>query len=85
MVHRFSTSMRRIQEVEETLMRFFYDGELCFTRAWYPTALRIQPPAPFDQPFVPALLATTGQGWNSVPLGGSSHGTFDIDYVRIWG
>lgn len=67
------------------VMRFYYDGELCFTRAWAPTSLRIKPPAPFDQPFVPALLATTGQGWNSVPLGGSSNGTFEVDYVRIWG
>lgn len=66
------------------VMRFYYDDALCFTRAWYPTSLRIKPPAPFDQPFVPALLATTGQGWNSVPLGGSSSGTFVVDYVRIW-
>jgi beta-glucanase (GH16 family) len=66
------------------VMRFYYDGEFCFSRSWDPTSLRIQPPEPFDQPFVPALLATTGQGWNSVPLGGAAGGTFAVDYVRIW-
>ncbi|TCJ21839.1 glycoside hydrolase family 16 protein [Nocardioides jejuensis] len=65
-------------------MRFYYDGSLCFTRSWDPTSLRIQPPEPFDKPFVPSLLATAGQSWNSPPLGKTSGGTFDVDYVHIW-
>jgi beta-glucanase (GH16 family) len=64
-------------------MTITYDGATCLVSEWYPLAL--QPPAPFDQPFMISLTQALGIDSNAfVPGSTPLPATTTVDYVRVW-
>lgn len=66
-----------------TVMRFYYDGQLCFHHSWTPTAPLVAP-QPFDQPFYVVLTQVFGGAWNAVAPETPLSATLDVDWVRVW-
>ena len=63
-------------------MRFYYDGQLCFTHSWTPDAPLVAP-QPFDKPFNIVMSQAMGQGWNPVDSTTPKTGTLEVDWVDI--
>lgn len=66
-----------------TVMRFLYDGQLCFQHAWTPTS-PLRAPQPFDHPFYVVLSQAFGGGWNAVTAETPRSASMDVDWVRVW-
>jgi len=66
-----------------TVMRFLYDGALCFQHSWTPAAPLVAP-QPFDQPFYLVLTQVFGGAWNAVTSETPKVATTDVDWVRVW-
>ena len=69
-------------EWSPTKMDFSYDGQVCFSRTWSP--LDLLAPAPFDHPFVLALMASTGMGTNAPTSAVPTANVTQVDYVKVW-
>lgn len=71
-------------EWDKTVMRFYYDGQLCWTRDWEPS-IALSETAPFDHPFYVSLSQAAGvpNGWSMDPATGYP-ATMRVDYVRAW-
>ena len=75
-----------------TLMRFDYDGSLCWSTRWLPQPPRTAPagaqaPVPFDQPFY--LIVQLAVGGPKTPANVPTATTpfpahMEVDYVRVW-
>lgn len=66
-----------------TVMRFLYDGRVCFSHAWTPTGMKA--PKPFDKPFYLVLTQVWGLGWNHrFSAGMSNKSTLTVDWVKVW-
>lgn len=65
-----------------TVMRFSYDGQLCWSHSWTPTNVR--PPAPFDKPFYVVLTQIWGTGSAARTSTSPKTATMTIDWVRAW-
>jgi beta-glucanase (GH16 family) len=65
-------------------MKFYYDGRLCFDRAWTPD--NVKAPAPFDKRF--GLVLQQGVSRVGTPNGRTAStpfpSTMSIDYVKAW-
>lgn len=66
-----------------TVMRFLYDGNLCFQHSWTPSAPLVAP-QPFDQPFYLVLTQVFGGGWNAITADTPTSATLQVDWVRVW-
>ena len=66
-----------------TVMRFFYDGQLCFQHSWTPD-WPLSGSQPFDQPFYVVLSQAFGGAWNAVTADTPRSGTMVVDWVRVW-
>lgn len=64
------------------VIRFYYDGKLCWSHTIDPTTLTA--PQPFDQPFDVVLTQTMGLAWNSPDASTPPEGTLEVDWVRVW-
>ncbi|MBM7518932.1 glycoside hydrolase family 16 protein [Nocardioides nitrophenolicus] len=64
------------------VMRFYYDGRLCFTHSWTPAGLVA--PEPFDQPFYLVFTQIWGSGWNARAAGMPDTSTLVVDWVKAW-
>lgn len=69
-------------EWSPTEMRFFYDGQFCWSHRWVPTNVRA--PAPFDKPFNLVLAQIWGSGWAARRLSSPTTSTLTVDWVRAW-
>lgn len=69
-------------EWEPTVMRFDYDGRLCFSHRWTPSSQT--PPTPFDQPFYLVLTQVWGGQWNAPVAEMPDTSTLVVDWVRAW-
>ncbi len=71
-------------EWDKTVMRFYYDGKLCWTRDWKSTP-GLPDTAPFDHPFYVSLTQAAGvpNNW-SMDSATAYPATLRIDYVRAW-
>lgn len=67
-------------EWSPTQMRFLYDGNTCFTRAWEPDA-PLSAPQPFDHAFYNSLTFAHN-GLVDPDL--SYPQTMSVDYVKVW-
>ena len=65
-----------------TSMKFYYDDQLCFDRAWAPTDMAA--PKPFDKPFTASLIAALGAGSNAPTSSTPKTATTTVDYVKVW-
>jgi beta-glucanase (GH16 family) len=75
-----------------TLMRFDYDGTMCWSTRWLPQPPRTAPvgaqaPVPFDQPFY--IIVQLAVGGAKTPTNEPSATTkfpahMEVDYVRAW-
>src|SRR5581483_11715320 len=75
-----------------TLMRFDYDGTLCWSTGWLPQPPRTAPlgaraPVPFDQPFY--IIVQLAVGGPKTPANLPTATTqfpahLEVDYVRAW-
>lgn len=65
-----------------TVMRFLYDGRLCFSHSWTPD--NVTGSAPFDQPFYLVMTQVFGEGWNQVTADTVRSATTLVDWVRVW-
>lgn len=65
-----------------SVMRFYYDGSLCFTHAWTPAGLVA--PQPFDRPFYLVFTQIWGGGWNARAPGMPDTSTLVVDWVKAW-
>ncbi|GAA1540573.1 glycoside hydrolase family 16 protein [Nocardioides humi] len=65
-----------------SIMRFYYDGQLCYSHSWTPTGLRA--PQPFDQPFYIVLTQVWGLGWNTRTDAMPDTSTLVVDWVKAW-
>lgn len=65
-----------------TVMRFYYDGNLCYSHAWTPTGMSA--PQPFDKPFYVVLTQVWGLGWNTRAAGMPDTSTLLVDWVKAW-
>jgi len=64
------------------VMRFYYDGRLCYTHAWTPSDRKA--PQPFDQPFYLVLTQVWGMSWNSRSAAMPDTSTLLVDWVKAW-
>ena len=64
------------------VMRFYYDGQLCYSHAWTPTGLNA--PQPFDKPFYIVLTQVWGLGWNTRAAAMPDTSTLVVDWVKAW-
>jgi beta-glucanase (GH16 family) len=66
-----------------TLMKFFYDGRLCFERTWKPLA-RPRDGRPFNHPF--GLVMSQGFGDPYFPVSRKlpTAASMKVDWVRVW-
>jgi hypothetical protein len=69
-------------EWSPTIMRFYYDGHMCFSHSWSPIGMTT--PQPFDQPFYIVLTQVWGLGWNSRTEQSSDTSTLVVDWVKAW-
>lgn len=65
-----------------TVMKFFYDGTLCWEHAW--TASGMTGSQPFDQPFYLVLTQAFGALWNAPTAQTPNDITMDVDWARAW-
>lgn len=65
-----------------TVMRFFYDGDLCYSHSWTPSGLTA--PAPFDHPFYLVLTQYWGGQWNAPDERTPASATLTVDWARAW-
>lgn len=65
------------------LLRFEYDGTVCFEHTWTPAA-PLSAPQPFDQPFYLVLTQQFGDGWNYVDDTTPTSASLVLDWVRAW-
>ncbi|MFC7505535.1 family 16 glycosylhydrolase [Nocardioides sp. GCM10030258] len=66
-----------------TVMRFFYDGNLCFSHSWTPEA-PLTGSQPFDKPFYLVMTQVFGSGWNLPTASTPTTATMQVDWVRVW-
>lgn len=66
-----------------SVMRFLYDGNLCFQHSWTPDAPLVAP-QPFDHPFYVVLSQAFGGGWNAITADTPTSATLQVDWVRAW-
>ncbi|WP_182377557.1 glycoside hydrolase family 16 protein [Nocardioides sp. WS12] len=64
------------------VMRFFYDGKLCFSHIWNP--LGLTRPQPFDKPFNLIVTQVWGSSWNAPTEQTANAATVEVDWVRAW-
>lgn len=64
------------------VMRFYYDGRLCFSHVWNPEGL--ERPAPFDKPFNLIVTQVWGHAWNAPTEETADTSTLEVDWVRAW-
>lgn len=69
-------------EWSPTVMNFYYDSKLCFSRSWTPTGLVA--PQPFDQPFYPSLTWGAGVGADAADDATLFPSSLTVDYVKAW-
>jgi beta-glucanase (GH16 family) len=69
-------------EWKPTVMNFFYDGKLCFSRSWDPVGLTA--PQPFDQPFYNVLTWGAGTSFDAPDANTVFPSTLTVDYVKTW-
>lgn len=69
-------------EWSPTVMRFFYDGQLCYSRSWSPITPMLAP-QPFDHPFYISLSQSVDKD-TSAAAGTGFPATMTVDYVRAW-
>lgn len=69
-------------EWSATVMNFYYDNKLCFSRSWTPTGLTA--PQPFDQPFYNVLTWGSGMGQNAADDSTLFPSSLTVDYVKTW-
>ncbi|MBM0124996.1 glycoside hydrolase family 16 protein [Pimelobacter simplex] len=65
-----------------TVMRFYYDGALCYSHSWTPTGMSA--PQPFDKPFYVVLTQVWGALWNTRTNAMADTSTLLVDYVKAW-
>jgi hypothetical protein len=65
-----------------SVMRFYYDGTLCYSHSWTPTGMTA--PQPFDKPFYVVLTQVWGLGWNTRAAGMPDTSTLLVDWVKAW-
>lgn len=65
-----------------TVMKFYYDGALCYSHSWTPTGQTA--PQPFDQPFYIVLTQVWGALWNTRTDAMADTSTLLVDYVKAW-
>lgn len=65
-----------------SIMRFYYDGTLCYSHSWTPTGMTA--PQPFDKPFYVVLTQVWGLGWNARAAGMPDTSTLLVDWVKAW-
>ena len=65
-----------------SIMRFYYDGNLCYSHSWTPTGM--SGPQPFDKPFYVVLTQVWGLGWNTRAAGMPDTSTLVVDWVKAW-
>jgi beta-glucanase (GH16 family) len=70
-------------EWTSTQMRFYYDGQLCFTHTWL-SLWGLLAPQPFDHPFYAVLTQLWGSTWNAVNADTPMSATLEVDSVRVW-
>ena len=66
---------------QPTVIRFFIDGEMCFSRTWTPSSPQARP-QPFDHGFSMILnmgVATNGLTWRT-----EFPAEFVVDYAKAW-
>jgi beta-glucanase (GH16 family) len=66
-----------------TVMRFYYDGQLCFRHNPTPNAPLIGS-QPFDKPFNVVLNQVYGGLWNAPTDRTPDAVTMEVDWVRVW-
>lgn len=66
-----------------TQMKFFYDGDLCFTRSWRPW-MHPRDGRPFNHPFVLVMSQGFGDPYFSVSRYLPRSGVMQVDWVRVW-
>lgn len=66
-----------------TVMKFYYDSDLCFTRSWTPLA-RPRDGRPFNKPFVLVMTQGFGDPYFAVSRKLPTTGTTQVDWVRVW-
>ncbi|WP_156391645.1 MULTISPECIES: glycoside hydrolase family 16 protein [unclassified Nocardioides] len=64
------------------VMRFYYDGRLCYSHVWNP--LGLTRPQPFDQPFNLVVTQVWGHLWNAPTDQTAASATIEVDWVRAW-
>ena len=70
-------------EWTSTVMKFYYDGAMCYSHSWTPTA-PLTGAQPFDKPFVLAITQAFGHGWNAIDSTTPTTATTYVDWVRVW-
>jgi len=65
-----------------SVMRFLYDGRLCFSHSWTPTGMSA--PQPFDKPFYVVLTQVWGAAWNTRTDAMPARSTLTVDWVKAW-
>lgn len=66
-----------------TVMKFYYDGQLCFSHSWTPDAPLVGA-QPFDQPFVLILTQGFGGHWNAMTTETPTTASMHVDWVKAW-
>ena len=66
-----------------TVMRFYYDGRMCFRHSPTPNAPLIGS-QPFDKPFNVVLTQVYGGLWNAPTDRTPDSVTMEVDWVRVW-
>lgn len=65
-----------------TVMRFYYDDQLCFKHAWTPS--NVTAPAPFDQPFSMVMTQAWGSAWNAPTAVTPDSARMVVTWARAW-
>jgi len=64
------------------VMRFYYDGRLCYSHSWKPTGMTGA--QPFDKPFYMILTQVWGLAWNTRTAKMPDTSTLTVDWVKAW-
>lgn len=78
-----STYHRYAVEWTPSVMRFYYDGRLCFSHDWRTDSV-LTGSQPFDRPFYLVMTQVFGSGWNTADANTPKSGELTIDWVRVW-
>lgn len=65
-----------------TVMKFYYDSTLCFTRSWKPWNGRDG--RPFNHPFVLVMSQGLGDPYFQVSKELPNYGAMQVDWVKVW-